>query len=1151
MAKWTRDEDRSYAFWWFVSAAAFAGVSVLAVWDDGIRRAPWKREQQAFFEIERDLAGKNLDAQERAFARTKKAQHTKLEREQESLEKRRAGAEFRRWEEDLADLDEDFDTAEEDFTFAKSDQDEVYYYRTVAEYDVELAAQNERGAKQAEVAQLRGREAEHQKRMDDATSRMNKVDGRRRPLREKMAPTIDRIAAIEQERGALRRDLEDAQRRVETAGELSEEILQSVFRWRLGNDGAFIEEVDRCQTCHRGTDSGFYTDPAVPSEFRTHPYRDYLLTTHPVDRFGCTPCHRGQGRSTEQTFGHSRGAPHLAEHHGDLDVSWHMEGDHYWEEPMLSVGTLWRQPIGDDLADFTVDIRGVTTDLSLEKKTYPEFRHLLAELQAKLQTAIPEAAADAAHRDRFVAWSDGARVQIALTREMTDHDAESTAPPNFTVTWTDPGLGMLLGFAGNLRAANHYVAARSPEPTIQNRGPRGTDGLQVPAAERERLILSAPFSESGCHRCHQGDADFRPLRSVAEQVNREANHAIATVRAEVAHEQPPEPLPVAESPDDVPDLAPTLTEGRTLFRRLNCTGCHVLEGYPGNLNAGPTLDHVSGKVSPEWLVHWLRYPREWRPGTRMPNFWPLPIDPDSKAVARPGTPEYRQWERRRDEEVTALAAFLIESSTSNFEPGPALAGASVDEGRRVFETVGCRGCHAVDPPGDRRGVFASRERDRAPNLFGIGDKVNEPWLRAWVQNPAALWHGTRMPNLRLSDLEAANVSAYLMSLRNPQTRFAELPQALRTPEGRAPLVAEGRRLVAHYGCYGCHQIAGFEGASPIAPELTGHAKKDVTTLDFGYAVPDHHEQTWETFVTWKIDAPRMYERDRIPLRMADFDLSPREIRALLVFMKGLQLDRVSPEYEPESNTRIALLQEGRQLVEDYNCRGCHLVEGRGGDIRTYYGTRPEDLSMAPPMLRAQGFRVQPEWFYSFLRAPNRIRPWLDVRMPTFNFTEEQVTAVVRYFSVFDDQPFPYQRSPRPTPDLTELARVDGLVTRLQCTTGCHLLSDEIPPGTTDLGRLAPNLNMARERLRPEWISRWIENPAQIMPGTKMPQFFGEPFGDSPYRTDYAGDAQETIRALRDYLMNLDHVPAARESAAAAAAPPRPLASAGSAAPARQ
>src|SRR5439155_21954793 len=84
----------------------------------------------------------------------------------------------------------------------------------------------------------------------------------------------------------------------------------------------------------------------------------------------------------------------------------------------------------------------------------------------------------------------------------------------------------------------------------------------------------------------------------------------------------------------------------------------------------------------------------------------------------------------------------------------------------------------------------------------------------------------------------------------------------------------GEKLIGYYGCFGCHQIAGFEKSAPVAPELGGFAKKDVTTLDFGYAIADHHQQTTETFATLKLDSPRIYRRDRIELRMADFDLSP-------------------------------------------------------------------------------------------------------------------------------------------------------------------------------------------------------------------------------------------------------------------------------------
>ena len=49
--------------------------------------------------------------------------------------------------------------------------------------------------------------------------------------------------------------------------------------------------VDRCVTCHNGIDDPRMTDVANPH--RVHPGR--ILEKHPVDRFGCTVCHHGQG----------------------------------------------------------------------------------------------------------------------------------------------------------------------------------------------------------------------------------------------------------------------------------------------------------------------------------------------------------------------------------------------------------------------------------------------------------------------------------------------------------------------------------------------------------------------------------------------------------------------------------------------------------------------------------------------------------------------------------------------------------------------------------------------------------------------------------------------------------------------------------------
>lgn len=55
-----------------------------------------------------------------------------------------------------------------------------------------------------------------------------------------------------------------------------------------------LNTVDRCVSCHVGIDDPRMTD--VPQPFAVHP--GGILDNHPVDRFGCTVCHQGQGPAT-------------------------------------------------------------------------------------------------------------------------------------------------------------------------------------------------------------------------------------------------------------------------------------------------------------------------------------------------------------------------------------------------------------------------------------------------------------------------------------------------------------------------------------------------------------------------------------------------------------------------------------------------------------------------------------------------------------------------------------------------------------------------------------------------------------------------------------------------------------------------------------
>jgi mono/diheme cytochrome c family protein len=70
-----------------------------------------------------------------------------------------------------------------------------------------------------------------------------------------------------------------------------------------------LKRVDRCTTCHIAVEDPSYG--GYPQPLSYHP----LHEQHPFERFGCTICHRGQGRATT-----------TVEAHGNVP---------HWDEPML------------------------------------------------------------------------------------------------------------------------------------------------------------------------------------------------------------------------------------------------------------------------------------------------------------------------------------------------------------------------------------------------------------------------------------------------------------------------------------------------------------------------------------------------------------------------------------------------------------------------------------------------------------------------------------------------------------------------------------------------------------------------------------------------------------------------------------------------
>ncbi|MFQ5894458.1 MAG: c-type cytochrome [Nitrospinota bacterium] len=511
------------------------------------------------------------------------------------------------------------------------------------------------------------------------------------------------------------------------------------------------------------------------------------------------------------------------------------------------------------------------------------------------------------------------------------------------------------------------------------------------------------------------------------------------------------------------ERAPVLARGKALERELGCFGCHDIRGTEGLRKVGPSLVRLEEKVNPAWLVRWVKRPRDYSPHTKMPFF---------------GFTE---------REAADIAAFLLKAGPRQVPPRrpPRLDDpAPIAKGRALFEAVGCRGCHSLGkkaplapPPPTKGRPIVLRNRMFAPDLTRIGEKVKADWLYRWLKNPKAYWPETVMPSLRLSDEEALALTAFLMSTARPREEPKTLA-LLRDPGA----IARGEELAGRFGCFGCHDIRGMEGRGKIGAELNNFGRKRVLELDFGDVV--HIPETWDAWTFGKLKNPRMYATDRIELRMPNFYLSDQEAIAIRTFLKGLRREG-PPEWAHQSfDERRRRVEEGRLRIEKYNCTGCHIVEDWGGGILRFYRDRAE----GPPTLVGEGAKVQPEWFFGFLQRPVPLRPWLKVRMPSFQMPESDAAALVNYFAALDNRLRPYVHFDTASVPPENLPAGQVLFKQLECMK-CH---GGAPAGAKqEAAALAPDLNLAKWRLRPDWIVEWLKDPQKIQEGTRMPTFFLE------------------------------------------------------------
>jgi len=711
-------------------------------------------------------------------------------------------------------------------------------------------------------------------------------------------------------------------------------------------------------------------------------------------------------------------------------------------------------------------------------------------------------------------WDEAEGKKTEIERRMTKHEAEATRLEAKLVELKKPMTDLMdrLDRIGDRKIAiEQFVLTDFVQGNFgsfldvvdrctschANIDQRGYEDWEIPFEthpNQTELLKTHPINKFGCTPCHEGQGEALRIPHAHGQVEfweyKLLNRDFLESGCNKCH-----------NAEFKVEGAAALSKAKRMVYDLGCYGCHDIAGYEDARKIGPSLNAVTSKTTPEFIYRWVRDTKSFRQFSRMPN--PMFTDDEAKAVT----------------------SYLVDlGEKTDYIAPKASVGGSVKRGEELVETLGCKGCHVITDE-DREVRVVDVTHDIAPELIKIGSKVSRDWLYDWIREPKRYNPETTMPDLRLTDREAKDVVAYLMSNKETNPPANGL---VGIELSDATLIDEGKKIVRNFGCHGCHKIDGMEKEGKVSVSLNEFGGKTHDELFFGdaHANGQVQHETWNDWTIGKMKNSRLYETEAVIQRMPNFQFSESDAIMISMLLRSWDGRVFGEKYIRDSGLLGESLEKGRRLVRKYNCTGCHIIEGDGGFIRpsivAAFGRRDrgadEAISSSPPNLIGEGRKVQPDWLFEFLNDPTtQIRPWLNVRMPTFNFTDQEVNDLIKYFQALEGMSEAFSEI---NIELTaaELRAAESMFQPdlLNCF-GCHQVGSKKPEGPPT--GWAPDFFLAADRLNPDWVYDWIANPQELQPDTKMPSFYP----DAAPQDILGGDPDRQIEALRDYLMNIRRV----------------------------
>ena len=860
-----------------ISSIAMLLATVWMVMDDHLR--PWKEVQREFQGVER---AKLKAAYEEKLAEQKDKYQAQIDEIDRKVQEAEAGAEQRAAE--LRQIDRELDRQggkvqllDMQRRFKKADLDSK---RSL--YDGMIERNEEHEARSFLMNVVTGAERE----LDGLSRGLEKETKEQKAIETHKDELLHHVDNLKKERDRLTREADRVQRAIEQKQQLygsPDSWFSGIMAFLRGLPGfdlmppTKIQQIslpeltinynfkevpryDRCTTCHQGIDRiGYDKAPEggpMKNVFAAHPFLTSGATTkdpkgnvvpaglyldgngpHPINAFGCTICHGGQGSGTDFTLAsHTPDSLKQAEEwHGEH--AWH--SFHFWDYPMLS-------------KRFTeascLKCHQEVSDVPQAKKLQAGYKRIVKYGCTGCHTIGGEGASGPDLTEEPAVGPNLSHVASKVSKEwilkwIIDPHAfrpDSRMPRFYGVTNNSDKEDWPKNHA-EANAIAHYLFTKSTEPA----------GFVAPPAKTDPARGKELFFQKGCLACHQ----HRPHQpGEVQPADRDAINK--DYKSDPALTYDPKNFPASVRDDAMANFGPNLSNMAAKF-----------QSQPQGL---------------KWLANWIQAPERYHPASLMPNLqlsaedaadiaswilsvpgqWPVKVEVpgyDDKDVKQAVDDLIKLYLtkagafKHADGKVESVALSEIDGFVGKLGASDKL----MYLGERTISRLGCFGCHTipgfesakpigtahndwglknparlefghireylteqpevrenpedVEHPGERDGTPPEYQEELAheTRMGFLFQKLHRPRSYDYLKKSEKYkpWDDRlRMPQFAWANDQAAveEVMTFILGLTNEKINGRYLPRSHYGPEQFAR--ARGERAIIRHNCTGCHVL---------------------------------------------------------------------------------------------------------------------------------------------------------------------------------------------------------------------------------------------------------------------------------------------------------------------------------------------------------